>query len=134
MRNKRSLMGIILLLIIAAVLPSACSYISVDTKQYLGVPLYPPTDPSSVEVLRTEPQRPHEQLGEISLEPTGSPTVADMEKKLQEAAAKMGANAVVLVADRTMRMGAVATGFRYGRQISPEFQRVIVAVAIRYRK
>jgi hypothetical protein len=132
MKNKGMAM-VTVLLMIAALLPLAgCNYVTVNSKQYLGIPSYPPTDPASVEVLRTEPLRPHERLGEVSLEPTGNPPVAEMEQKLQQAAAKMGANAVVLVADRTMRMGAVVSGPWYGRQISQEYQRVIIAVAIRY--
>jgi hypothetical protein len=133
MRRQGAESVIVLLLIAAAITLSAgCSFVSVETKQYLGVPLYSPTDPASVEILRAEPQRPHEQLGEITLEPTGEPPVAEIEQKLRIAAAKLGANAAVLVADRTMRMGAMATGPRYGRQVSPELQRVIIAVAIRY--
>jgi hypothetical protein len=98
------------------------------------VPFYPPTDPASAEILPTEPLRPHERLGEIALEPQpqGNPSVMELEQKLREAAAKMGANAAVLIADRAMRMGAIVTGPWYGRQVTPEFQRFIVAVAVRY--
>ncbi len=113
-------------------LVTGCSTVSVSTNQYLGMPLYSPTDPASVEILRTEPLRPHERLGEITLQPQGDPPVAKIEQKMQEATAKMGANAAVIVVDRTMRMGAIVTGPWYGRQISPDLQRVIVAVAIRY--
>ncbi len=133
MKNKRMAIAAILLMIAAVLTTIAgCNYVTVNTRPYLGMPSYPPTDPASVEILRTEPLRPHERLGEITLEPQGSPSVTEMEQKLREAAAKMGANAAVLVADRTMRMGAVVTGPWYGRQVSPEFQRFIVAVAIRY--
>lgn len=135
MKHKRKAIATVLFLVLATLsLTAGCSYVSVNTKQYLGVPLYPPTDPASVEILRSEPLKNHEQLGEISLEPTGNPPVSEIEQKLREAAAKMGANAAVLVADRTMRMGAIATGPLYARQISPDFQRVIIAVAIRYTK
>jgi hypothetical protein len=85
-----------------------------------------------VEVLRTEPVRPNERLGEIAAEPARNPSVADIERKLRKAAAKIGANAVVLVADRTMRMGAIMTGSWYSGQAMPEFKGVVVAVAIRY--
>ena len=135
MKNEGKAIGSVLLLVLVVLsFIAGCSYVSVTTKQYLGMPLYPPTDPASVEILRTEPLHPHERLGEIGLEPTGNPPVTEIEQKLREAAAKMGANAAVLVADRTMRMGATVTGPWYGRQISPDFQRVILAVAIRYTK
>jgi hypothetical protein len=48
--------------------------------------------------------------------------------------AEIGANAAVLVADRTMRVGAVVMGSWYSRQAMLEFRRVVVAVAIRDRK
>jgi hypothetical protein len=55
-----------------------------------------------------------------------------MEAKFGQAAAKMGADAVVIVADRTMLMGGVAMGPWWGRQLDPVYGRVIVGVAIRY--
>ncbi len=111
---------------------AGCSYVSVRTNQYLGVTPYPPTDPTSVQILHSEPQRPHERLGEITLEPQGSSPVTEMEDKLRQAAARIGADAAVIVADRTTLMGTYATGPWWGREISPEYGRVIVAVAIRY--
>ena len=135
MKDKGKAIRVVLLLALATLsFLLGCNYVSVNSKPYLGVPPYSPTNPADVEILRTEPLRPHERLGEITLEPTGSPPVAEMEQKLREAAAKMGADAAVLVADRTMRMGATVSGPWYGRQISPDFQRVIIAVAIRYTR
>jgi hypothetical protein len=130
-RGKATSSALILVLV-ALVYMGGCNYVTVNTRPYLGVPQYPPTNPATVEILRTAPLSPHERLGEIYLEPTGNPTVTEMEQKLRQAAAKMGAEAAVLVADRTMLMGATVAGPWYGRQISPDFQRVIIAVAIRY--
>ena len=133
MKNKgKAILTALLSIAVILSLGTGCSTVSVSTNQYLGIPAYPPTNPASVEILRTEPLRPHERLGEITLEPQGDPPVTKIEEKMREAAAKMGANAAVLVVDRTMRMGAVVTGGWYGRQISPNFQRVIIAVAIKY--
>jgi hypothetical protein len=112
---------------------TGCNTISLQTNQYIGVPTYPPTDPATVQVMRTEPTRPNVKLGEITVEPSSMDTpVAKIEAKLQAAAAKMGANAVVIVVDRTQNMGAVVTGGWYNRQISPVVGRVIVGVAIHY--
>ncbi len=111
---------------------AGCSFVSVHSKQYLAVPAYPPTDPAGVQILRSEPARPHERLGEVSLEPEGNPPVSEMEAKLKQAAANMGANAVVIVADTTRLMGGYVTGPWWDRQIYPQYGRVIVAVAIRY--
>ncbi len=106
--------------------------VSVQAKQYLGVPPYPPTDPMSVAILREPPARPHERIGEVTLEPDDNAPVSMIEQKLQQAAAQMGADAAVIVADRTMRMGAIISGPWYGREISPDLQRVVIAVAIKY--
>ena len=112
---------------------TGCNTISLQTNQYIGVPTYPPTDPTTVQVMRTEPTQPNVKLGEITVEPSSMDTpVAKIEAKLQAAAAKMGANAVVIVVDRTQNMGAVVTGGWYNRQISPVIGRVIVGVAIHY--
>ncbi len=133
MRNKgKAILAALFSIAVILLLATGCSTVSVTTDQYLGMPAYAPTNPASVEILRTEPLRPHERLGEVTLQPQGDPPVAKIEMKMQEAAAKMGANAAVIVVDRTMRMGAIVTGPWYGRQISPDLQRVIVAVAIRY--
>ena len=122
------------LLLTFALLPllAACSSVSIDTRQFLGLPTYPPTDPATVQILREPPARPHERLGEIYAEPSGKPPVSEIEDKLRQAAAKIGANAVVIVADRTQRMGTIITGPWWGGRISPVYGRVIVGVAIRY--
>jgi hypothetical protein len=120
---------------VAAALPvvTGCNTITLQTNQYIGVPSYPATDPATVQVMRTEPTRTNVKLGEITVEPSSMDTpVSKIEAKLQAAAAKMGANAVVIVVDRTQNMGAVVTGGWYDRQLSPVIGRVIVGVAIHY--
>lgn len=119
-------------LMVAAMLNGCAPTVTVQSKQYLGVPLYPPTDPMSVAILREPPARPHERIGEITLEPDDNAPVSMIEQKLQQSAAQMGADAAVIVADRTMRMGAIISGPWYGREISPDLQRVVIAVAIKY--
>jgi hypothetical protein len=123
-----SLLGALLL----AGLTSGCNTVYVTPKEYLGVPNYPPTDPRSVEVLHVKPTAAHVRLGEVMLQPQGNPTKAQMEEKLRLAASSMGANALVIVADRTMIFGATDTAAWWGRAIPPDVGRVIVAVAIRY--
>jgi hypothetical protein len=113
---------------------SGCAYVSTETKHYLGVPPYPETDPANIHILRSEPTRVHERLGEILLEPQGNPPVAEMEAKAKQEASKMGADAAVIVADTTRLIGAYVTGPWWGRTVSPEYDRVIVLVAIRYTR
>ena len=119
---------------LVAGLATGCNTVSVQSKQYLGVPNYPPTDPASIQVLQTQPTAAHVRLGEITLQPQGNPTKAQMEEKLRLAASRMGANAVVVVADQTMVFGAMVMGPWWGRTVSPDVGRVIVGVAIRYTR
>jgi hypothetical protein len=116
----------------ALVFTLGCNTVSVSSTQYLGIPAYPATVATNVTVLRAPPTTPNVRLGEITVEPQGSPSVQQIEAKLQQAAAKMGANAVVIVADRTMITGAFVSGPWWGRQVSTTTGRVIVGVAIRY--
>jgi hypothetical protein len=113
-------------------LATSCNTVSVSTRQDLGVPTYLATDPATVQILRTPPTAQHIRLGELTVQPEGNPTVRQIETKMQQAAAKIGANAVVIVADRTMVMGAIVTGPWWGRTLTPETGRVIVGVAIRF--
>ena len=122
------------MIFIFMMLLAGCSTVSVQKRAYLGVPMYQPTDPAKVEILRTEPTRPHDRLGEIDLEPSGNPPVQKLEEKLKVTAAQMGADAAVIVADKTRLMGGYVTGPWWGGQIVPQYGRVIVAVAIRYKK
>ena len=99
---------------------AGCAYVDASTTQYIGVPRYAPTDPKTVQVLRSEPQERHERLGEvlldISVDP--QPPVEDIERKLQEEAAKWGANAVYVVRNTITR----ADGHK------------LIAIAIRFRQ
>src|SRR5215831_17723388 len=78
---------------------TGCNTISMQSNSYLGTQSYPPTDPATIEILQTAPTKPHVRLGEITAEPSGNPTKEQIQQKFQTAAAKMGANAVVIVSD-----------------------------------
>lgn len=113
---------------------AGCATVSVSSMRYLGVPQFSPTDPATVEILRHVPRRPHEKLGEVFLRPSGNPPVAEMEQALRGEAAKMGADAAVVVYDRFRRIGTVIQGPWWARSSSPVYGRTIVAVAIRYTR
>lgn len=117
-----------------ATLVTGCNTVSIQSKQYLGLPQYPATDPSTVQILREIPQVPNVKIGEISAEPQGNPPIQQIEQKLRTAGAAMGANAVVIVVDRTMVTGATVLGgpFWGGASIVPDTGRVIIGVAIRF--
>jgi L-amino acid N-acyltransferase YncA len=79
------------------------------------------------------PNRPNVRLGEVTAEPSSdSVPVQNIEAKLRQAAAQMGADAVVIVSDRTQVTGAMITGPWYGRTLQRTTARVIVGVAIKY--
>jgi hypothetical protein len=130
----KSISRLLFLLVMTALVlvATGCNTVSVQSTQYIGVASYPPTDPLSVQIVRQPPTAPNIRLGEITVEPQGNPTKEAIEAKLQKAAAAMGANAVVIVADRTMITGATVMGPWWGRSVTPDMGRVIVGVAIRY--
>jgi hypothetical protein len=116
-------------------LVAACTSLDSQTTQYVGAPHFAPTDPKTVEILRVPPQQEVDQLGEIvvdaSIEP--APPIAEIEQRLREEAAKLGASAVVVVFDRVQPNGAYVTGGWYTRSVQVTEGRKIVGVAIRNR-
>ena len=124
------------LLVALACLLVSCASIDATTTQYVGAPHFPPSNPAAVEILRTEPMRPHERLGEVvvdaSTEP--APPIAEVEDKLRAEAAKLGADAVVVVVDRVQPVGAFVSGPWWGRDVDVIKGRKVVGVAIKYRR
>lgn len=105
------------------------------TVQYVGAPRPPATSPTQIEILRSEPARPHEKLGEVvvdaSIDPP--PKIEKIEEVLRRDAAKMGADAVVLVHDQIHPVGAVVTGPWWSPMVSTVRGRLIVGIAIKYQ-
>jgi len=104
----------------------------VQSRPYIGVEAFSPTAPDTVQILRSAPTQPNLRLGEITVEPKNNTSVQTIEEKFRDAAARMGANAVVIVADRTEVMGMQETGSWYNADLTPITGRVILGVAIRY--
>lgn len=112
---------------------TGCNTVSTNSHVYLGTTTYPPTDPTQIEILRQEPTRPHVKLGEVQAQPSNSNVSNQkIEEALRIDAAKMGANAVVVVADRTEVVGAIVTGPVWSRTVNNVSGRIITGVAIRY--
>jgi hypothetical protein len=132
---KTRIQTLTLIASVAALLAGAgCNTVSTTSTQYLGGSTYPPTDPMTVVILRTMPTRPHIQLGEIRAEPASTSTdVMTIEKVLRKKAAKMGADAAVVVVDRIQTTGAMVVGGFLNRDVETIQGRVIVAVAIKYQ-
>jgi len=80
------------------------------------------------------PTRPHVQLGEIRAEPSSTSTdVAIIETALRQKAAKLGADAAVVVVDHVQVTGAMVVGGFLNRSVETIQGRVIIAVAIKYQ-
>jgi hypothetical protein len=119
--------------VVALVALTGCNTVSTSIRQDIGGPTYPPSDPAQVQILRTAPTRPHVRLGEVTAQPSSdSVPVTEIEASLRKAAAKMGADAAVVVYDKTQTTGAYVTGPWWGRQVQTIQGRVIIAVAIKY--
>ncbi len=130
MRNKGMLFnvtGLMAILILAA----GCSSIEVATTPGIGAPTLAPTDPATVQVLQGPPSQPFTELGQVTLEADTGTATAQIEAKLQQGAAKLGANAVFITEDRTQAVGAELVGGRLGGELEPETGRVIRAKAVR---
>ena len=113
---------------------TGCNTVSTTVQQEIGGPHFPPSDPAMVQILRTAPTRPHVRLGEIRAEPYSENTdAATIEAALRKAAAKLGADAAVVVYDRTQVTGAQVVGGFLNRSVETITGRIIVAVAIKYQ-
>lgn len=111
----------------------SCASVSSSSERIIGAPVFPPTSPESVAILRREPRKPHDRIGHVFIEPSGNPPVAEMEQAIRTEAAKLGAHAAVIVFDRTRRIGRIYEGPWWDRRAYPIYGRKIVAVAIRFR-
>ena len=98
---------------------------------YPDMPRFAPTDPGRVDLLRNEPRREHIRLGEVWIRPKPMMGRNYVEGMLRENAAAMGADALVIVADRYFRERAYYSYWRGPRRVT---DRHIVGIAIRYRR
>lgn len=98
---------------------------------YPGAPRFAPTIPAHVELLRHAPKRDHIRLGEVWIEPDPGMNRGYVEGVLREKAALMGADALVIVADRFFRDGVV---YNYWGGGMPVYGRRIVGIAIHFKR
>jgi hypothetical protein len=106
---------------------------SIKTTHYVTSQNYSPREPASVEVLWSEPMAPHEHLGEIVLnDSTASAASSEIEDKLRKEAAKMGADAVIVVLEAVQ---SASPSFIAERGTHPTPQRCkVLGLAIKYRR
>jgi len=123
------------LLAIFAFTLAACATVDATTKQDIGAPRFPPSDPARVQILRAEPPRAHDRLGDIVVDASTDPAppIEKIEAKLRDEASKLGADAVVVVYDRVQPTAAYVSGPLWDRSIQAVTGRKVVGVAIKYR-
>ncbi|MCE1118740.1 MULTISPECIES: hypothetical protein [Pseudomonas] len=115
---------------------TACSSIDARTTEYVGAPHPAPTLPGNVEILRSEPTRPHVRLGEIVVDAgtDASASVSEIEQKLRSEAAGIGGDAVVVVYDRIQPVAAYVSGPLWDRDIRSIEGRKLKGIVIRYNR
>ncbi|CAI8773820.1 TIGR03757 family integrating conjugative element protein [Pseudomonas sp. IT-P100] len=122
-------------LIVSVLVLNACATVDAQTTAYVGVEHPAPTLPSEVQVLRVEPTRSNVQLGEIMIDASvdPAPPITEVEQKLREEAAKLGADAVVVVYDHIQPVAAYVTGPLWSRDIETIQGRKLKGIAIKYQ-
>jgi len=129
MKKKLWLIFILALVIVSCAPPLRVNY-------FPGAPSYPPTSPGSVDLLRFEPRRPHEAFAEIRYDPPAGMNRSEVEWKLREKGATIGADALVIEVDTVYRERVWVGPYRVyrGRRLHRTVVRdhIIVAIAIRY--
>src|SRR5262245_34239812 len=111
----------------------ACSSVSTYTRAYLVAPKYAPSNATIVQILDAEPKRPMEKLGEILVGTQGQPSRDEIEKKLREAAAKLGADAVYIISDKLNIYPVVYADWWGPSTASQYVERNLLAVAVKYK-
>ena len=117
----------------AALMLCGCSSIAEHTHAYLGTPRLAPTHPNAIQIFATEPNRPKQRLGEIILSIAGNPARQDIEKKLKTAAARLGADGVFIVSDRTRVYPIVYWDWWGSAAVDEDWRRAIVGVAFKLK-
>jgi hypothetical protein len=129
MKKKSWLILLLPLVVVSCASPLRVHYFS-------GAPHYPPTAPASVDLLRFEPQRPHDAFAEIRYDPPSRMRRSEVDWKLREKGAAIGADALVIEVDTVYRERVWTGPYRvpHGRRVRRVVTRdhIIVAVAIRY--
>jgi len=124
---------LVLVLFLAAL--TGCTSLDTRTMPYVGVPRYAASDPAKVELLRTPPTRDHDRLGEVTVDASvdPAPPMEKIEAALKQEAARLGADAVVIVHDGIHPVAYYAWGPWWSPSVSSIPGRVVVGIAVKYK-
>jgi hypothetical protein len=133
MKSTRFIRCVLSTALAGLVLTSGCNTVSIRSKQSVGEPSYAASNPVAIAILHEPPSRPFVRLGQIIAEPSSDGvSMQQIEAALQKAAAKWGANAIVIVRDRNQITKVYIHGPLYHRSFETVQGRVVIGVAIRY--
>lgn len=110
---------------------AACMLMSSGKTFYSGAPTFSPTSSDSIAILRDIPSESYVKLGEVWVNPKPGWSASYVETQLRQAAASLGANAIVIVHDQFFPGGQVVPGFTQGASIQPKGG--VTGVAVRYQ-
>ena len=110
-----------------------CASITEQTHAYLGTPHLLPSDPAAVQILAAEPNLPKERLGELILSVEGNPPREQVEGRLKAAAARLGADGVFIVSDRTHIIPIEYWDWWGPAGFSEDWHRLVIGVAFKYK-
>ena len=129
MMRKTAALFVLVLLLAACAPPVRVQY-------FPGARRFPPTLPASVDLLRSDPRRAHVAFAAILYDPSAGMSRNQVERRLREKGAAIGADALVIEVDTIYReavwVGSYRTDRGRGRRRVVR-DRVIEAIAIRYR-
>jgi hypothetical protein len=124
------------LLFVLAAFMAACAP-ALRVHYFRGAPDFPRTRPEAVDLLRGEPRRPHVAFAEIRYDPPARASRYEVEWRLRNKGARIGADALVIEEDTVYRDRVWTGEYRTyrGRPVhrTGERDHIIVAIAIRYR-
>jgi hypothetical protein len=130
MMKKTVVLLALLFLIVSCAPPLRVSF-------FPGSRRYPPTSPSSVDLLREEPRRPHQAFAVIRYDPPFGMNRGAVDWRLREQGAAIGADALVVEVDTVYRERVWVGPYRpyRGRNVHRAVVRdhIIEAIAIRYQ-
>jgi hypothetical protein len=129
MRKKMDLVLMGVLLAVTAGISSCRPYAGLEF--YSRSPRFTRNHPSHVMLLTHRPRRAYVELGVVRIKPKSGMTRHYVENKLRKKAARMGADAVVIISDGYSRGRTVNR--RYGQGTVVYRKRFIAGIAIRFR-
>ncbi len=119
-----------LALLLLGLCSAGCNSVMMTSDRLVGAPVYPPSDPANIQVLREKPSQAYVALAEVFVEPqSGTPPMDAIVAALKKRAAKYGADAVLITMDQIQSSGSMYMG---GGEFDTTYGHAVRALAIKY--